>query len=100
MHEKEIHEEKKIESRLSAVERIIGSAAVDAERAVLEYRNTAFHRFPLLFATLALFGGVATVFGLEQIMSQIALFKEHPVFTLLMGLAVLGFTGALYRKLS
>jgi hypothetical protein len=93
-------ETKGTDGAFTSVERMIEGAAVGAERAVLEYRNTAFQRFPLLFAALALFGGVATVFGLEQILSDIALFKEHPVFTLLLGLAVLGFTGALYKKLS
>lgn len=99
MHDRENPEHTK-EGRLGAVERIIGSAAIGAERTVLAYRDTAFHRFPLLFATLALFGGVATVFGLEQILSSVALFGEHPVFTLLLGLSVLAFTGALYKKLS
>lgn len=88
------------EGRLASVEHMIGSAALGAERAVIEYRNTAFHRFPILFAVLALFGGVITVFGLEKILMQVALFDEHPVFTLLFGLAVLAFTGALYKKLS
>jgi len=99
MHERGTSEHSK-EGSLLALERKIGSAAMGAERAVLGYRDTAFARFPLLFAALALFGGVATVFGLEKVLSSVALFDNHPVFTLLLGLAVLAFTGALYKKLS
>lgn len=99
MHDTEKSEQSK-EGSLLAFERKIGSAAMGAERAVLQYRDTAFARFPLLFAALALFGGVATVFGLEKVLSSIALFDKHPVLTLALGLGVLAFTGALYKKLS
>lgn len=88
------------EGAILTFERKIGSAAMGAERAVLQYRDTAFARFPLLFAALALFGGVATVFGLERVLSSVSLFDKHPVFTLALGLVVLAFTGALYKKLS
>jgi hypothetical protein len=91
---------KKEEGRLATVEHMLGSAAVEAERAVLAYRKTAFERFPALFGTLGLFGGVATVFGLERVMEETVVFSRHPVATLIAGLLILAFTGALYKRLS
>lgn len=88
------------EGKFATVEHMLGSAAVEAERAVLAYRKTAFERFPALFGTLGLFGGVATVFGLERVMEETMIFTQHPVATLIVGLLVLGFTGALYKRLS
>jgi hypothetical protein len=85
---------------IASVERMLGTAAVEAERTVLAYRKTAFQRFPALFAILGLFGSVATVFGLERVMEESMVFAQHPVATLVAGLFILGFTGALYRRLS
>lgn len=87
-------------SRVVAVEHMLGSAVTETERAVLAYRKTAFQRFPALFSVLGLFGSVATVFGLERVMEEMTVFTRHPVTTLIAGLLILGFTGALYKRLS
>ncbi len=87
-------------SSFATVEKFIDDTAVETERTVLRYRFAAFYRFPLLFSLLALFGGILTVFGFERLLEEIGFFAMHPLVTLVFGLAILGFTGALYKHLS
>jgi len=87
-------------STFTSVERMLGSAALEAERTIVAYRETAFHRFPALFGILVLVGGVVTVFGFEQLLTRVPFFYDHPARTLIFGLIILGATGALYKRLS
>ncbi len=84
----------------ATVEKFIDETAHETERTVLKYRFATFYRFPLLFSLLALFGSVITVFGFERVLDEIGFFSGHPVVTMVIGLAILGFTGALYKHLS
>lgn len=88
------------EGKLASVEHFLGATAHEAERTLLEYRKTAFQRFPILFAVLGLFGSVTTVFGVEQALLRIPFFAQHPFLTLMIGLLILVCTGALYKRLS
>lgn len=64
-----------------------------------ERHRSAFGRYPLLFSLLGAFGVVATLYGFEQTLDDIALFREMPWIPLGIGIAVLVFTGTLYRKI-
>jgi len=68
------------------------------DRVISEKRQAAFQRFPLLFTLLGAFGFVATFYGFERVMDQIGL-SENPIILLGIGIAILIFTGTLYRRL-
>jgi len=74
-----------------AEEKIVGKLA--------QRRQSAFERFPLLFTLLATFGVVATLYGFEHLIDRIHWLANNPVVSLLVGLAILIFTGSLYKKL-
>jgi peptide subunit release factor RF-3 len=84
----------------ASVEQFIGETAVEAEHVVAHYRKTAFQRFPFIFSLLAIFGSVMTVFGVEHILEQTTFFTDHPLSVLVLGVVILAFTGALYKRLS
>lgn len=66
---------------------------------VMPVRKTIFKRFPVLFSLLVTFGASATFLGIEQVLLQYALLRNHPELILLAGITVLVFTGRLYKKL-
>jgi len=63
-------------------------------------RESAFTKFPLVFVLLSSFGLVATFYGFEKVIDQIPFLTNNPFLILITGIAVLLFTGALYKKLS
>lgn len=62
-------------------------------------RNNAVAKFPLLFTLLTAFGVVATFYGFEHLIDQIAWLSENPLILLSVGISTLVLTGALYKKL-
>ena len=68
------------------------------DRVISEKRKAAFQRFPLLFTLLGAFGFVATFYGFERLMDQLGL-SDNPIILLAFGIAILVFTGTLYRRL-
>ena len=62
-------------------------------------REHAFSKFPLLFTLLATFGLVATNYGFQHMVEKIPLLANNPYIALVVGLAILIFTGKLYKKL-
>ncbi|MFT5180035.1 MAG: hypothetical protein ACI9GH_000329 [Candidatus Paceibacteria bacterium] len=66
----------------------------------MEYRKTAFARFPLLFVLMSSFGVIATFYGLEKIIDSIPLLSNQPFIVLTLGVLILYFTGTIYKKLS
>ena len=81
---------------LKQVEKLSGQL----NRGIDKYRKPVFSRFPLLFVLLSTLGLVATLYGFEKVIDSIPLFAEHPWLLLLAGVAILIFTGSLYKKLS
>lgn len=63
-------------------------------------RKSALKRFPVTFSLLATFGLSTTYYGFEKILSQYDFLNQNPWFILLIGIAVLTFTGLLYKKIS
>lgn len=68
-------------------------------KTILEKRRAAFERFPLLFTLLGTFGLVATLYGFEGIIDQIAFLNNNKFILLLVGIGTLAVTGSLYKKL-
>ncbi len=62
-------------------------------------KQTAFHRFPLLFAMLAAFGIVITNNGIQGLINKVDWLDNNPFITLFVGVLILLFTGTLYKKL-
>lgn len=85
-------------SKLS-IQELLQKRPQDLDKLLIENRTRVFERFPLLFTLLATFGFVATLYGFEGIIDSIDLFSENPFILLLAGLAMLLFTGTLYKKL-
>ena len=67
---------------------------------VLGIRDSAFNRYPLVFVFLSTFGLVATFYGFEKVIDNVPFFSENPYMVLVTGIAILIFTGTLYKKLS
>jgi hypothetical protein len=66
---------------------------------VAPVRKSVLKRFPVLFSLLVVFGLTTTYYAFEKILSQYEVFNEHPTLLLAFGIAVLAFTGRLYKKL-
>ncbi len=72
---------------------------MEADKVIEPVRTSLFKRFPTLFTLVVTFGVGATFFGIERVFATIPLFNDHPWFTLVLGLVLLGVTGKLYAKL-
>ena len=66
---------------------------------LIEQRDSAFRRFPLLFTLLGTFGLMATFYGFQHIIQKIPLLANNPFITLVVGLVTLLLTGTLYKRL-
>jgi hypothetical protein len=92
-----IQEQKqKVEAEMRKLEEMGGSITGHAKK----FRDTALARFPVVFVFLSSFGLVATFYGFEKVIDDIAYFSENPKMILVAGLVVLAFTGTLYKKLN
>lgn len=69
------------------------------EQKLLKQKQNAFKRFPVLFAILVIFGTAITFSGVGRIIAKIPELYNNPIITLLVGLLILLFTGALYKYL-
>lgn len=84
-----------IKNKLKKVEQTVEGEfkrVVDRPRKVLE-------RFPTLFLLLVTAGIVLVLFGFEQTFAKIDLFENHPYVMIILGIAILIFTGRLYKVL-
>lgn len=66
---------------------------------IVEKRESAFKRFPLLFTLLATFGVVAVLYGFEHLIDNIGFLANNPIILLATGIVTLAITGTLYNKL-
>ena len=92
-----IHEQKqKIEAEIQRLEEMSDSVSGKAKH----LRDSAFSRFPVIFALLTTFGLVATFYGFEKVIDEMTYLSEHPILVLSVGLLTLTLTGTLYKKLN
>lgn len=89
-------QKQKVEAEIQKLEEMGGSISDHAKR----LRDSTFSRFPFVFTFLTTFGLVATLYGFEKVIDQIAFFKDNPITVLIAGIATLTLTGTLYKKLS
>jgi len=61
--------------------------------------RSAFARYPITFALLALFGIITLSEGAKEILRSIGILSDNPWYSILIGLIILIFTGTLYKKL-
>jgi len=87
---------KKVESEIKKLDEMGGRVGMR----LLGMRDNAFNRYPLVFVMLSSFGLVATFYGFEKVIDSVPYFAEHPHMILITGIAVLVFTGSLYKKLT
>lgn len=66
---------------------------------VVEKRTLAETKFPLIITMAATFGFVSVLYGFEKMIDRVDLFVNHPWILLILGVAILGVTGSLYKKL-
>jgi hypothetical protein len=67
---------------------------------MIEKRDHAEVRFPLLTALAVTFGVVSVFYGFEKMIDRVDLFVEHPWILLIIGLTILVVTGSVYKKLN
>lgn len=84
---------------LKSTAQTVETLARETDRSIEPLRNSVFKRFPILFTLLVTFGVAATFFGFERFFETVPFFYNHPIITILMGLAILVLTGKLYAKL-
>lgn len=89
-------QKKKVEVELKKLEAMGGSFS----KRMLGLRDSAFTRYPLVFVLLSTFGLVATFYGFEKVIDNVSYFAKNPHMVLVSGIAILIFTGTLYKKLS
>ncbi len=89
-----------MQSPIYTVVETVDEAVKSTDKIIDPLRKTGFKRFPTLFLFLTTFGATATFFGIERIIADVAWLDAHPFAILLLGMAVLAFTGRLYKRLS
>ena len=58
-----------------------------------------FVKYPLLFSLLVTLGIAAVIHGFEGVADAVPFIGEHPLLLFIVGLALLLFTGRLYKSL-
>ena len=71
----------------------------EVNKTVSERGRPVFGRYPLTVALLALFGVIMLSEGVKGILKNLGILEGSPWHLFLIGLAVLIFTGTLYKKL-
>jgi hypothetical protein len=64
-----------------------------------EKGESVFSRYPFTFALLVVFGVSMISEGIKDLLGEIPFFQNQPLLMLAAGIAVLIFTGTLYKKL-
>jgi hypothetical protein len=67
---------------------------------MIEKRDRAEVRFPLITALAVTFGFVSVLYGFEKMIDRVDLFVNHPWILLIIGLVILAITGSIYKKLN
>jgi len=84
---------------LDKTDQLSGQVNKTFNQYVAPVRTSVLKRFPVLFSLLVVFGLATTYYAFETIISQFEFLNEHPWLMLLIGIAILAFTGRLYKKL-
>lgn len=71
----------------------------EADKKLIHYRQSALHRYPLMFSFLTVFSTASILYGFELTLNKIQFFKDYPISLILIGSGVLFITGMLYKAL-
>jgi uncharacterized membrane protein len=63
------------------------------------YTQPVLVRYPLLFTFLIVFSAAAILDGFRLVTDGIPIFKDHPIYLILIGVIALLLTGKLYESL-
>ena len=58
-----------------------------------------FSKYSITFSFLVLFGVMSVLHGFDSVIFKIPFLNNHPGFVFVLGLAILIFTGSLYKRL-
>lgn len=83
----------------TSVETVIASTGQELEATIKPVRQGLSRRFPFVYLLLTAVGATSVFLGIEQIMLQLKILREYPWLILASGIAILLFTGRLYKKL-
>lgn len=84
---------------LDTADMMSGEMKKTIETHVAPVRQSVLKRYPVLFSMIGVFGVATTYYGFEKILSQYDILNQYPWLILLLGVSVLAFTGALYKRL-
>jgi hypothetical protein len=77
----------------------VDGVAQTVEKTTVKFRKSVLERFPFLIISLSTFGLVAVLYSFEQMIAMVPVLDENPFYVFLLGVAALGITGQLYKKL-
>jgi len=105
MHKHESIVEQVSEGMTESVHTVTHAAATiaDATNRLLkiqtEHNRRVWERHPFMFGLLGTFGIVTLGTGFQDLVHTIPLLKDNPIILIVVGVIVLFFTGALYKRL-
>ena len=70
-----------------------------ALKKLTKQRDSVFAKFPLVFTLLGTLGVTITYYGLQHLINKVPLLANNPIIAVVIGVAILLFTGTLYKKL-
>ena len=71
----------------------------DTFEKIVQRRNRAFKRYPILLTLLGTFGVVSTFYGAQHLLDRVPLLANNPIISFAFGILLLLFTGTLYKRL-
>lgn len=90
---------KMVDDTTESLSKTIIKTEQEIDKAVKPVRREVLRRFPVLFILLVALGLTATMSGLENLLLQVSFLESRPLLVLIIGIALLAFTGRLYKKL-
>ncbi len=83
----------------TTLETVLSSTSKEIEQTIKPVRQDLSKRYPFIYLFLTTVGVTAVFLGIEQILLRFAWLSEFPWLILGGGIAILAFTGTLYKKL-
>lgn len=90
---------KDIYTKIDTIARQGEHVMTQTESIISPVRASLFRRFPILATLLVTFGIVATFFGMERMIAEIAWLNDRPFIIFFAGISALVISGKLYQKL-
>lgn len=85
---------------LNQADVVSGEVKKKIESNVAPIRGAVLKRYPILFSLLTVFGVATTYYAFEKILGQYEVLNDNPWLILALGIAILTFTGTIYKKMN